>query len=95
MRKLRQFKASIRMQRHRLTQLEERLARLRDKFARSNNIASRNNVAEEGKSVKGEVLDLKVYLAECEHAIKNWINTDDSVINNLSDFRYWRRNETG
>ena len=75
---------------HLLT-LNKELKELREKFAGSTEISRRNDIEIEGKAVKAEIADTEAYLASCESAVMNWIDTDDTTINTLADFKYWHR----
>ena len=90
MRKLKEFKQSMQLRGKHLITLNKKLKELREKFAGSTEISRRNDIEIEGKAVKAEIADTEAYLASCESAVMNWIDTDDKTINTLADFKYWR-----
>ena len=77
MRQVKAFKHSMNTQSNKLKKLEERI-----------------RVADDDDKVdalKDEAKDIRLYLLECEKVAFNWINATDADINNLADFKYWRR----
>ena len=90
MRKLKEFKQSMKLRGKHLLTLNDKLKKLREKFSESTEISRRNDIEIEGKAVKAEIADIEAYLASCDSAVMNWVDTDDKTINNLADFKYWR-----
>ena len=90
MRKLKEFKQSMKLRGKHLLTLNKKLKELREKFAGSTEISRRNDIETEGQAVKAEIADTEAYLASCESAVMNWVDTDDKTINTLADFKYWR-----
>ena len=92
MRKVSEFKKSVKTQNHRLVQLEERLARLRENFRNcTDNVSRRNDLEVEGKSVKAEIQNITDYLGRCNYVLMHWGEVNDQEVNQLADFRFWRR----
>lgn len=91
MRKLKEFKKSMNLRGKHLITLNDKLKKLREKFSESTEISRRNDIEIEGKAVKAEIADIEAYLASCDSAVMNWVDTDDKTINNLADFKYWHR----
>jgi len=90
MRKLKEFKKSMKLRGKHLITLNDKLKKLREKFSESTEISRRNDIEIEGKAVKVEIADIEAYLVSCDSAVMNWVDTDDKTINNLADFKYWR-----
>ena len=90
MRKIKEFKSSMRRQTKRLAELNVRLTALREQYKHCiDNAEKRHNLENEANQVKDEIAHIEKYLKKCNEAVYSWVDVDDKTINGLADFRYW------